>query len=323
VFGAGNGAAVGTNTILEGAGTSVVTVGVGITATLQNVRTTSGSNSIGGGITNMAELALHGCVIERNQAGTQGGGLLNWSGEAVLNDSTVARNTAPDGGGVLVRTDTVTLNHGAVNENGVNDCPQRAQYPAALAERNELRETPDQHDWQPCLAREGAAFFEAHKPTARVNVTRARRAQHATADRPRQAVGKRADAVGLVGAALLVCLAILPRRARFALLALLALPGVTVQTSGQHAGCRRGRRTQARPQGVAPGSTQEYLRHPVDHRPVHVAPPLTAVSNRMVNGVLRRKTISPLAPTRNWRLLPRLSRWPRPLHHRLIRSLEA
>jgi hypothetical protein len=67
------------------------------------------------------EITQHGCTIERNQGETQDGGLLNWSGEAVLNDSAVGRNTAPDGGGVFVRTGTVTLNRSAVNEKDVNN----------------------------------------------------------------------------------------------------------------------------------------------------------------------------------------------------------
>jgi hypothetical protein len=229
VIGAGDGAAVGANTILQGSGSSVVTIGEGITATLHNVRITGGSNNVGtgifnrgrltltdstvtenaanglgggiyntgdgtltitgcaisantaggaggifnagkctiesssvtqnvvsgsfgggimndgglyfnaemtltnttvadniadlgGGIENSEVLTLNSCTLERNSARTQGGGLINWSGTATLNDSTVAQNTAPDGGGIFVREGAVTLYRSVVNENSVNNC---------------------------------------------------------------------------------------------------------------------------------------------------------------------------------------------------------
>ncbi len=78
--------------------------------------------SLGGGIENGETLTLNSCTLERNRAGSQGGGLINWSGTSTLNDCTLTQNTAPDGGGIFVREGAVTLNRSVVNENSVNNC---------------------------------------------------------------------------------------------------------------------------------------------------------------------------------------------------------
>jgi hypothetical protein len=90
--------------------------------TISDTIISDNSADLGGGIENGETLTLNACTLEGNSARMQGGGLIAWSGEATLNDSSVAQNTAPDGGGVYLREGTVTLNSTSVNENSINNC---------------------------------------------------------------------------------------------------------------------------------------------------------------------------------------------------------
>jgi hypothetical protein len=98
LVGAGDGAGPG-NTILDGAGvTTAVTIVVGSTVTLQNLRITGGNTSgFGGGISNSGTSALTGCTVIENTA-TEGGGLYN-AGTLTLTDCTVIDNAADFAGG--------------------------------------------------------------------------------------------------------------------------------------------------------------------------------------------------------------------------------
>jgi predicted outer membrane repeat protein len=90
--------------------------------TLTNVIVSDNDADFGAGIYNGEVLTLNGCTLERNDAATSGGGLLNWAGTSTLNACRVVQNEATNGGGIFEREGEVILNGSDVSGNTPTNC---------------------------------------------------------------------------------------------------------------------------------------------------------------------------------------------------------
>jgi hypothetical protein len=125
VTGAGDGAAVGANTILEGTGTtSVVTIAQETSVNLQRLRITGGAAAsfFGGGIFNdRGTLTVTDCTVTGNTSAGNGGGIDNSFGTLTLTGCTVTKNAAAFRGGGIGNSGTLTLNGSIVSGNTATD----------------------------------------------------------------------------------------------------------------------------------------------------------------------------------------------------------
>jgi parallel beta-helix repeat protein len=132
LVGSGQGTGAG-DTILHGAGSSVVTINPGVGAvTLQGLRITGGSTDNGAGVWHQGtSLTMTGCTIADNHAtgNIALGGGLQAGGNATLINCTVSDNSADaattplenaQGGGILNANGTLTLNNTSVTGNSTN-----------------------------------------------------------------------------------------------------------------------------------------------------------------------------------------------------------
>jgi hypothetical protein len=133
LIGAGQGTGAG-DTVLHGAGSSVVTINAGVGAvTLQGLRITGGSSDNGAGVWHQgATLTMTGCTITDNHAAgniANGGGLQNATGAMTLTNCTVSGNSAnadttplenAEGGGIANLGETLLLNNTSVTGNDTN-----------------------------------------------------------------------------------------------------------------------------------------------------------------------------------------------------------
>src|SRR5690606_11027896 len=113
----------------------VVTVGVGVTATLSGLTIRHGDAATGGGVRNDGTLTLSNVAVVGNRASGQGGGIYN-AGTLTVANSTVAGNVADHpaaasavGGGIYAATgshttitqSTVSGNTAEVDGGGIYD----------------------------------------------------------------------------------------------------------------------------------------------------------------------------------------------------------
>jgi Concanavalin A-like lectin/glucanases superfamily len=93
--------------------------------TITNGTDTGGGNEGGGGILNYGTLTLNNCTLTRNSAPSSaiwgGGGILSYHGTLMLNQCTVAGNSANDGGGIFSYfSSTLALNQCTVAGNSAD-----------------------------------------------------------------------------------------------------------------------------------------------------------------------------------------------------------
>ena len=115
------------STIIDGGGVDrVLHILSGVSAKIDRVKITNGSNTIGGGIYNLGgALTLNNGIVSGNTAGDAGGGggIYNNSGTVMLTNSTVSGNTADYGGGIYSYwfTAVLTLTNSTVSGNTAGD----------------------------------------------------------------------------------------------------------------------------------------------------------------------------------------------------------
>jgi hypothetical protein len=102
---------------LNGNGASrILSVGLGVTASLDSLTVTNGfSTGSGGGIYNVGNLTVSRCTVAGNQAAGYGGGILNLASDSALivNNSTIVGNIANDsifGGGGIMNFGSLSVN---------------------------------------------------------------------------------------------------------------------------------------------------------------------------------------------------------------------
>jgi hypothetical protein len=77
---------------------------------------------LGGGIYNSGILSLNNCIVSGNQAGVQGGGILNaQTGTITITNSTISDNTASSSGGAIFNYGYSTINNSTVSGNSATD----------------------------------------------------------------------------------------------------------------------------------------------------------------------------------------------------------
>jgi hypothetical protein len=118
LIGAGDGAGTG-DTILQGTfGGRVVSIGVGITATLQRVRITGGGPDVGAGIYNEGDLTLTDCTLIGNDANGNGGGIYNTGDSTLaLAGCIITVNSAGGAGGGIYNAGVCTMESSSVTFN--------------------------------------------------------------------------------------------------------------------------------------------------------------------------------------------------------------